>query len=115
MRDDDYLDENEESLIDDLLATPVGRRWLLKAGLASAVGLTAAGKLATAAQAAPARRSRPPTETLDLQFALGHLTGSRSCGSWPTAPSSSCHATRRARGSGCRSRAASGRGRTWRC
>ena len=75
MRGDDYLDENDESLIDDLLATPVGRRWLLKAGLASAVGLTAAGKLATAARATPARPSRPPTETLDLQFALGHLSG----------------------------------------
>jgi hypothetical protein len=85
MSDDrQHLDPEHASLVQQLLATPVGRRWLIKAGLGSAaavaaahlppwdarVSLAAAGPpLPVAAQSATgAARASVPTM---LQFALG--------------------------------------------
>ena len=37
-----HMRRDTEALIQDLMATPVGRRWLLKAGLGSAAAIAAA-------------------------------------------------------------------------
>jgi hypothetical protein len=68
------LNDVDRSLIDELWATPVGRRWLLKAGVGSAVAL-GLGAHAAPAPAKRKRRRAPKTETAELHFALGHLRG----------------------------------------
>ncbi len=62
--------DGDRSLLEELWTTPVGRRWVLKAGLGSALAVTARmyGGPAVAAAAKP--RSKRTTAT-DLQFALG--------------------------------------------
>ena len=60
-------------MLEELWATPVGRRWLLKAGVGSAVAL-GVGSRARAA-CGKRRRQAPKTETAELHFALGHLRG----------------------------------------
>ncbi len=69
-------DGEQESLLRQLTATPVGRRWLLKAGLGSAAAVALAN-LPTGfvpggvlAQTAPATSVAPSTG-ITLQFALG--------------------------------------------
>ena len=70
---EDGLDDDGRSLLAELCETPVGRRWLLKAGLASAV---AVGGLGVArSEAKPVAKPRRRTESTDLHFALGHLRG----------------------------------------
>ena len=66
-----------ESLLEELWTTPVGRRWVLEAGLASAVALGAAGHGARRAEPVRAtrQRRRRRRETRHLHFALGHLRG----------------------------------------
>ena len=68
------LDGEGQSLLAGLLATPVGRRSVLKAGLASAAAL-GAGSLGAPVADAAARKKRRRVETTDLQFALGHVHG----------------------------------------
>jgi len=63
-------DHDVETLLEGLWSVPVGRRWLLKAGLGSVVGLYGA-PVAFAAGRAAVRGSQ--TET--LQFALGAADG----------------------------------------
>ena len=77
------LDRDAEALLGNLMATPVGRRWLLKAGLGSAAAIAAA-HLPALSRSAPApgrqpgrasrsarRRQPAPTTNRTLQFALG--------------------------------------------
>ncbi len=63
-----------ESLWTELWDTPVGRRGVLKAGLASAAALGLGSIGAPGAEAAPSKRRRR-VETTDLQFALSHVHG----------------------------------------
>jgi hypothetical protein len=61
-----------DSVLEGLLATPVGRRWLLKAGLGSVVAGAAAGVWS---RPAVARRGTGALTSAGLQFALGHVGG----------------------------------------
>ena len=72
-----HAEGDGESLLEELWTTPVGRRWVLEAGLASAVALGAAGHGARRAEPARAarQRRRRRRETRHLHFALGHLRG----------------------------------------
>ena len=65
------VDGESQLLFEELLETPVGRRWLLKAGLGSAA--LAVGVGASPAPAAGRRMAASVPGT--LQFALGHLKG----------------------------------------
>ncbi len=68
-----HVDDETGSLLAELWSTPVGRRWLLKAGLGSAAA-AAAGVWSRPAAAATRRRGdASPSAT--LQFALGHARG----------------------------------------
>ena len=68
------LDGESQSLLAELWETPVGRRSVLKAGLASAAALGAGSIAAPGAEGAP-RKKRRRVETTDLHFALGHVRG----------------------------------------
>ena len=65
------VDDGVQSTLQDLWNTPVGRRWVLKAGLGSAVA--AAGLLSN--PLAAAARAATITAAGELQFVLGHLRG----------------------------------------
>ena len=67
-----HRDGGCDSVLEELLATPVGRRWLLKAGLGSVVAGAAAG--AWSSPAVAGRRTGASTSA-SLQFALGHVGG----------------------------------------
>ena len=54
-----HAEGDDESLLEELWTTPVGRRWVLEAGLASAVALGAAGHGARRAEPARAARAAP--------------------------------------------------------
>ena len=74
--DDDRNGDAGEALIEELLATPVGRRWLMKAGLGSAAALGAGMNLpASAPAAARQQEERQEPKERDLHFALGHVRG----------------------------------------
>jgi len=68
----DKADRESLALLGELWETPVGRRWVLKAGLASAaaLGVQLYGGRTAAAQTVP-----PAPLRTDLQFALGSLRG----------------------------------------
>ncbi len=68
------LDGESASPSIELWETPVGRRSMLQAGLASAAVLGVGSVAAPGAEAAP-RKKRPRIETTGLQFALGHVRG----------------------------------------
>jgi hypothetical protein len=73
MGDQDLNVESEErALLADVWATPVGRRWLLKAGLGSAAAAVIGGRALAAPGAALASRR---TVGVRLQFALGAAAG----------------------------------------
>ena len=65
-------DRGDERLLAELQGTPVGRRWLLKAGLGSAAAAAAAslGPAASAATRARNAASAPAAVSAGLQFAL---------------------------------------------
>src|SRR5262245_66499562 len=66
------VDSDTQALLQELAATPVSRRWMLKAGLGSAAAMALQlprDPVAAAATRAP-RSSRSP-----LHFALGTATG----------------------------------------
>ena len=67
-----HRDGGCDSVLEELLATPVGRRWLLKAGLGSVVAGAAAGAWSSPAVA---RRRTGASTSASLQFALGHVGG----------------------------------------
>src|SRR5919109_5595793 len=67
-----HRDGGCDSVLEELLATPVGRRWLLKGGLGSVVAGAAAG--AWSSPAVAGRRTGASTSA-SLQFALGHVGG----------------------------------------
>src|SRR5688572_32759899 len=76
MNDDDRPDSTSEALLDELWSTPVGRRWLMKAGLGSAAAMGVGMQLPASAPAAAARQQpRPERKERDLHFALGHVRG----------------------------------------
>lgn len=74
-RADEQLDSETQSLLEELWTTEVGRRWVLKAGLASAVALGVASQPTTGAAQAAARKRTRRVESTDLHFVLGHLRG----------------------------------------
>ena len=74
-RADEQLDSETQSLLEELWTTEVGRRWVLKAGLASAVALGVASQPTTSAAQAAARKRTRRVESTDLHFVLGHLRG----------------------------------------
>ena len=63
-----------ESPLTELWETPVGRRSVLQAGLASAAAL-GVGSIAAPGAEAASRKARRRFETTDLQLALGHVRG----------------------------------------
>jgi hypothetical protein len=71
------VDREGEGLLEELGATPVGRRWLLKAGLGSALAGSAAWLGGPAARAVAADRPTAATAAgaRGLQFALGSAVG----------------------------------------
>ena len=69
------LGDDDRALLQELWETPVGRRWVLKAGLGSAVALGVGARAAPGAAARRRRQRGRRTESVDLQFALGHLRG----------------------------------------
>jgi hypothetical protein len=74
-RPEERLDDETQSLVEELWSTPVGRRWVLKAGLASAAALGVASQRSPGAAQAATKKRTPQLETTDLQFVLGHLHG----------------------------------------
>jgi hypothetical protein len=70
---DEEDDGNPEACLRGLGETPVGRRWLLKAGLGSAAVYGAQLYAGPAVAAAQRLRGRIPAG--ELQFALGSLPG----------------------------------------
>ncbi|HEX5195012.1 MAG TPA: hypothetical protein VFW09_19615 [Solirubrobacteraceae bacterium] len=70
---DERVDENTAARLRELWETPVGRRWLLKAGLGSAAVVGAQLYAGPAVAAAQRLRTRVPAG--ELQFALGALPG----------------------------------------
>jgi hypothetical protein len=74
-RADEQLDSETQSLLEELWTTEVGRRWVLKAGLASAVALGAMSQRTTGTAQAASRKRTRRMESTDLHFALGHLRG----------------------------------------
>ncbi|MBV8993996.1 MAG: hypothetical protein JO287_09930, partial [Pseudonocardiales bacterium] len=69
-----HLDRESELWLAELWSTPVGRRWLLKAGLGSAAAAVAARGW-SAPVAAAASRVRAGASAVRLQFALGAASG----------------------------------------
>ncbi len=71
------LDDETLSYLEELVATPVGRRWVLKAGLASAVALGVGSRMGTGSAQAATRQKQNGrrTEHTDLHFAFGHVRG----------------------------------------
>ena len=69
---DEHQDRESLSLLGELWETPVGRRWVLKAGLASAATL---GVELYGGRAAAAPRTAKPLGRTDLHFALASLSG----------------------------------------
>lgn len=71
------LDDETLSYLEELVATPVGRRWMLKAGLASAVALGVGSRMGTGSAQAATRQKQngQRTEHTDLHFAFGHVRG----------------------------------------
>jgi hypothetical protein len=68
------MDRDSRALLEELWATPVGRRWVLKAGLGSALAASVrlyGGPVAAAAARPNARR----LASSELQFALGAVHG----------------------------------------
>jgi hypothetical protein len=70
---DEPVEGSTEAPLRELWDTPVGRRWLLKAGLGSAA--VAGAQLYAGPAVAAARRQRAATPTGELQFAFGSLPG----------------------------------------
>jgi hypothetical protein len=70
---DEHLDERSWRQLKDLWETPVGRRWVLKAGLGSAVALGA--ELYAGPALAAARRTKAVVRPADLHFRLGSVPG----------------------------------------
>jgi len=88
---EDRLNQDSEraSLLQHLLETPIGRRWLFKAGLSSAAAVAVAnvpvwstptGVLAQAAPGTGTGTGPSPSRGVSLQFALGTPTSSASGG-----------------------------------
>ncbi len=73
---EERIDGETRSLLEELWAAPVGRRWFLKAGVGSAAAAGAA-LYGSPAAAGAARRKATGVETTDLHFALGHARGVR--------------------------------------
>jgi hypothetical protein len=71
---DEHVDWDIEARLEELWETPVGRRWLLKAGLGSAV-VAGAQMYAGPALAASSRIASRAAVPGELQFALGSLPG----------------------------------------
>jgi hypothetical protein len=71
---EDRVDPGGEGLLAELGTTPVGRRWLLKAGLGSALAASAAS-LGGPASAAAIKRPGDGAGAAGLQFALGPVSG----------------------------------------
>lgn len=69
---DSDIDEGTWESLETLANTPVGRRWVLKAGLGSAASLVGGSLLASKARAATAT---PGSGTVGLHFAVGHVVG----------------------------------------
>ncbi|MBV9426082.1 MAG: hypothetical protein JOZ98_24470 [Solirubrobacterales bacterium] len=69
-----HLDRDTERWLAELWSTPVGRRWLLKAGLGSAAAAVAA-RAWSAPVAEAASRVRAGASGVRLQFALGAASG----------------------------------------
>ena len=69
----DGLDEQSWGVLRDLWETPVGRRWVLKAGLGSAVALGA--KLYAGPAVAAAQQATSAPSPADFHFRLGSLSG----------------------------------------
>ncbi len=72
---EERLDGETRLLLEELWATPVGRRWLLKAGLGSAVALGVGLQGARGPAEARSRQKAGRRESTDLHFAFGHLRG----------------------------------------
>lgn len=70
----DRTDDETRLLVEELWATPVGRRWFLKAGVGSAAA-AAAAMYATPTVAQAAKRKVSKVSTAQLQFALGSARG----------------------------------------
>ncbi len=70
---DDDLDERSWTQLKDLWETPVGRRWVLKAGLGSAVALGA--ELYAGPALAATRRTKAVLRPADFHFRLGSVPG----------------------------------------
>jgi hypothetical protein len=75
---DEEIDKQSWAVLQELWETPVGRRWVLKAGLGSAIALGVRlygwPGLAPAKAAVPAKRAAGPVEAT-YQFRLGSLPG----------------------------------------
>jgi len=71
----DVGEDDGRALLEELWATPVGRRWILKAGLGSAVALGLGSQLAPVAEATRGKARNASSEQVHLHFALGHLRG----------------------------------------
>jgi hypothetical protein len=71
--------DESQSLLQELMVTPVGRRWLLKAGLGSRGGgagpAPPPGGAPAAATGQKRQQAQPVTSTTMMQFALGSVTG----------------------------------------
>ena len=67
------LDEESASVLRELWETPVGRRWVLKAGLGSAAALAAQLWAGPVVAAAAKRKGAVPPAGVGFQFALGGL------------------------------------------
>ena len=68
------MTSERQSLLTELWETPLGRRSVLKAGLASAAALGVGSIAAPDAEGAK-RKKGPRVERTDLHFALGHVRG----------------------------------------
>ena len=104
--------DDDLELLAALWATPVGRRWLLKAGLGSAMALGLGSQLAPAAQA-EAKPKRKAPEHVHLHFRLGHARGVTHLTLHGHASGSRSRATRRRRAARWPAKAGSGPRRTW--
>jgi hypothetical protein len=69
-----HVDRETQSLLRELWATPVGRRWVLKAGLGAAAAAAAARVWSDPVVAAAAKRAAGRSSSTTLHFALGAAT-----------------------------------------
>ena len=71
------VDDETRSYLEELVSTPVGRRWVLKAGLASAVALGVSSRMGTGLGAGGYSKGkhRRRMERTDLHFAFGDARG----------------------------------------